>query len=60
MWFAIYLALQAASLPQEIELIGGFCCDDNDIAQCKIWPFEPVGNPCWCPGMRPDSGRVCL
>lgn len=42
------------------KIVGGFCCDERDVATCKVFPFQPVGDPCWCPGMKPDGGHVCL
>ena len=57
LWLALAFAIHA---PQAIVLIGGFCCDKSDVATCKVYPFQPVGDPCWCPGMPPDGGHVCL
>ena len=58
--FVLSAIVLSQARPVAIDLIGGWCCDDQSVARCKVFPFQPVGTPCWCPGTGLWRGQVCL
>lgn len=56
----LVIAIVVSNSVKSLEVIGGYCCDGQSIARCQVWPFRPVGEPCWCPGTGTWSGQVCL
>jgi hypothetical protein len=44
--------------PSEIDLLGGYCCDEAAVIHCKVEPMERPSSPCRCLGL--NDGHVCL